>query len=285
MNEHAVEATEAHAEPILISEHAIEPLVVRETEHHASKEGISVSLKAHELGSIFGVPFTNTMFTSLFVSITLIILAVTLGRKIALVPGKFQLALEEILSYFQDFFEKTLEDRKLAMKYLPLLVTIFVFVSLANLMEFLPGVGSIGFNTNHGFVSLFHSVNTDLNMTLALTIISVLTIEIAGIVALGFFRYAHKFVNFSSPIAFFVGIVELVSELARVVSFSFRLFGNIFAGQVLIGVVTFFAPYIVPIPLMAFEMFVGVVQAAIFMMLTLFFIKLAVTPHGGDEHH
>jgi F-type H+-transporting ATPase subunit a len=253
---------------------------------HETKEsrGIEVNLKPHELGSVAGIPITNTLITSLVVSAALITFVFFFKKIITIIPGKTQLFFEEVISYFQDFFEKTLEDKKLAMQYLPFLLTVFIFVSLCNLMEFLPGVGSVGFFGEHGFVSLFHSVNTDLNMTIALTLISVITIEVAGVLALGFVRYAHKFINFSSPIAFFVGLIELVSELARLVSFSFRLFGNIFAGQVLIAVVTFFVPYILPVPLMAFEMFVGVVQAAIFMMLTLFFIKLAVTPHGGDEH-
>lgn len=283
----AAPTTDVHIDTPVTDPHATDPHALdthTTAEAHPEKAGIKVELKAHELGTVAGIPITNTLFTSLVVSALLITFGFFFKRIITLIPGKTQLFFEEIISFFQDFFEKTLEDRKLAQRYLPFLLTIFIFVALCNLMEFLPGVGSIGFFGDHGFVSLFHSVNTDLNMTIALTLISVITIEIAGIVALGFFRYAHKFINFSSPIAFFVGLVELVSELARLVSFSFRLFGNIFAGQVLIAVVTFFVPYILPVPIMAFEMFVGVVQAAIFMMLTLFFIKLAVTPHGGDDH-
>src|SRR3989344_2475897 len=124
--------------------------------------------------------------------------------------------------------------------------------------------------------------NTLLTSWLALAIIAVFTIEIAGIVAGGFFRYAGKFLNFSSPLNFVVGIIELVSELSRFVSFSFRLFGNIFAGEVLLAVAAFFVPYVLPVPLMSFELFIGVVQAAVFALLTLFFIKLAIAePHGS----
>lgn len=249
----------------------------------AHEGGIHVTLKAHQLGEIAGIPVTNTLVTSLLVSALLITAGYFFKKTVALIPGKTQLILEEIVSYFQHFFEQTLEDRKLAARFLPFLLTIFVFVSLCNLAEFIPGVGSVGFFLPEGFVSLFHSVNTDLNMTIALTLIAVITVEVAGVAALGFFKYAHKFINFSSFVGFFVGIVELISELSRLISFSFRLFGNIFAGQVLIAVVTFFVPYVLPVPLMAFEMFVGVVQGAIFMMLTLFFIKLAVTPHAADH--
>jgi F-type H+-transporting ATPase subunit a len=115
---------------------------------------------------------------------------------------------------------------------------------------------------------------------LAFAIIAFLTIEMAGIVALGTFRYLGKFFNFHSPLAFIIGIIELISEIARLISFSFRLFGNIFAGKTLIVVIMFFVPYLVPVPLLAFEVFVGFIQAFIFSVLTLFFIKLAVaTPH------
>jgi F-type H+-transporting ATPase subunit a len=147
--------------------------------------------------------------------------------------------------------------------------------------EFTPGIGSITVVNDHGeTVPLFRSMNTDLNMTLGLTIIAVVAIEVAGVAALGFFAYAGKFINFSSPINFIAGLIELVSEVSRLVSFSFRLFGNIFAGEVLIAVTAFFVPYLLPVPLMAFEMFVGIIQGVVFAMLILFFIKLAVmNPH------
>ena len=114
-----------------------------------------------------------------------------------------------------------------------------------------------------------------------LAILSFLVIEVSGIVAIGAWRYGGKFLNFRHGfIGFFVGIIEFFSELARIVSFSFRLFGNVFAGEVLILVVTFFLPFIAPVPVMMFEIFVGFVQAAIFALLTLFFIKLAIAePH------
>jgi F-type H+-transporting ATPase subunit a len=133
-------------------------------------------------------------------------------------------------------------------------------------------------------VPLLRPVNTDLNVTLALAIIAVIAIEIIGIMALGVRRYASKFFNFSSPVNFIVGLIELVSELSRFISFSFRLFGNIFAGEVLIAVIVFFVPYILPVPLMVFETFIGIVQATVFAMLTLFFIKLARTPAHGEAH-
>ena len=94
----------------------------------------------------------------------------------------------------------------------------------------------------------------------------------AGVTALGFFKYAGKYVNLTSPINFVVGLIELMSNLGRLISFSFRLFGNIFAGEVMVLVAGYFLPYVLPAPLMGFEMFIGLVQALVFAMLTLFFI-------------
>jgi F-type H+-transporting ATPase subunit a len=208
-----------------------------------------------------------------------------------MVPGKLQNFFEMIFEFVLNYMENILGSKKLAMRFFPLIATIFLFIGLSNLFDFMPFVGSIGLQHGDELTPLFRPVNADLNMTLALAIIAVFAIEISGIVALGLYRYGSKFINFSSPLNFVVGIIELVSELSRFISFSFRLFGNIFAGEVLIGVVVLFLPYIIPVPIMAFETFIGLVQAVVFAMLTLFFIKLAITPphssHGAEAspHH
>ena len=246
-------------------------------------EGIHVSLAAEKLGDFFGIPITNTLVTSWIVIAILVSIAFIIGRSPKLIPSRFQILLEEIITYVHTFMRETLDNDVVARRYLPLLATLFLFIATSNLLEFTPGIGSIGFFEAGGeFVPLFRSVNTDLNVTLALAIIVVIVIEFAGIIALGFWRYAGKFINFTSPVNFIVGIIELVSEISRLVSFSFRLFGNIFAGEVLLAVATYFVPYVLPSGLMGFEMFVGFVQAAVFALLTLFFIKLAITdPHAA----
>jgi F-type H+-transporting ATPase subunit a len=252
----------------------------------AAKPGIHIELAAERIASIGSFPITNTLVTSWAVLLILFIVALVARRKLSMIPGRFQALLEMGYEFILGFIEETLESRELAQKFLPLILTLFLFIFTANLIEFTPGIGSIGFFSADGFVPLFRSVNTDLNVTLALTFISIFIIEAMGIVTLGLIRYGSKFINFTSPINFVVGLIELVSELARFVSFSFRLFGNIFAGEVLIAVVSFFVPFLLPVPLMAFEMFVGLVQAAIFSMLTLFFIKLAITvPEHEPESH
>lgn len=248
----------------------------------AHESGIHVALAAEKLGTLWGIPITNTLIMSWVVMAILLIAGFFIGRSLRMQPGRFQTFVELLFSYVEDFIKTTLENDLWARRLFPLLLTIFLFIATANVLEFTPGIGSIVFHNGHEAVPLLRSMNTDLNMTLALTVIVVLAIEIAGILALGFWRYVGKFINFSSPINFVVGIIELVSELSRFVSFSFRLFGNIFAGEVLIGVVSFFVPYFLPVPLMGFEMFVGIVQGAVFALLTLFFVKMAIMePHGS----
>ena len=259
--------------------------LVHATTEAAHSSGIHVALAPEIIGNLWGIPITNTLITSWVVLALLIGLAFFFSRRPQLVPGRIQIILETIVTTVHDFMRETLENDKVARRYLPLLCTLFLFIATSNLLEFLPGVGSIGFFHAEEFTPLFRSVNTDLNVTLALAIIVVILIEIAGIMALGFFKYAGKFINFSSPVNFVVGLIELVSEISRLVSFSFRLFGNIFAGEVLLAVVAFFVPYVLPVPLMGFEMFVGVIQGAVFALLTLFFIKLAIMePHAEEAH-
>ena len=268
----------AHTEMTTVSDTAA-------THEAEAAHGVHVALSPETVTTIGGVPITNTLVTSWISIILLLILAVGLGKRLKMIPGKFQTLIESLILFMHDFVEETLESKAWARRIFPLLLAIFLFILTSNLMEFTPGIGSILVHTvedgHAASVPLFRSVNTDLNVTLALAIIAVIAIEAFGIFALGFFRYAGKFLNFSSPVNFAIGIIEFVSEMSRFVSFSFRLFGNIFAGEVLIAVVTFFLPYVVPVPLMAFEVFVGFVQAAVFALLVLFFTKLAITPVEG----
>jgi F-type H+-transporting ATPase subunit a len=243
-------------------------------------EGISVVLKAEQLGSVFGFPITNSLIMAWIVMVLLIGGAYFFGRSLTLIPGKFQAGIEWAFEGAIAYMAEVLESEKLARKFFPLVASIFIFVALINEMEFLPGVGSLGLWHATEFLPLFRAPTTDLNFTLALAMIAFFTIEVTGIATLGFFKYAGKYVNLKSPIGFAVGLIEFISNLGRLVSFSFRLFGNIFAGEVMVLVAGYFLPYVLPAPLMGFEMFIGLIQALVFAMLTLFFIKLAIMdPH------
>ena len=135
-------------------------------------------------------------------------------------------------------------------------------------------------------VPFLRAANTDVNMTLAIALVAMIMVHYWGFSILGAFGHAGKFINFrEGPVGFFVGLLELISELAKVISFTFRLFGNIFAGEVLLMAMGFLLPLIGLIPFMGLELFVGVIQAFIFAMLTLVFAAMASVSHGGDDHH
>lgn len=244
---------------------------------------IHIALAAEHVGNLWGFPITNTLLMSVVVLFTLSISAIAMNRKLALVPGKTQTLVEFGIGGAFDYVKETLGNEKLARKIFPLLASLFLFILAGNILQFLPGVGTIGFFEQgvHGetFIPLFRSLNTDLNVTLALAAIAFIAIEWLGVATLGFLKYAHKFVTFKSPLAFAIGIIDLFSEIARLVSFSFRLFGNIFAGEVMIAIIAGFLPAVLPVPLMLFEVFVGFIQATIFPLLVLFFIKIAITEH------
>ncbi|MCJ7492478.1 MAG: F0F1 ATP synthase subunit A [Dehalococcoidia bacterium] len=143
-------------------------------------------------------------------------------------------------------------------------------------------------------VPFFRSVNTDINGPLALAIMSAIFVEYWGISTLGFFRYGSKFLNvkrllkgdiLNGGIDLFVGMLEFVAELARLLSFTFRLFGNIFAGEILFLVIIFLLPVLALDMVYGMELFVGLIQAFIFAILTLVFGVIAVTSHEEGETH
>ncbi len=253
------------------------------------EEGIHISLAAERLFSVAGVPITNTIVASFGIAVLLISVAAVGSRRLKLVPGRFQTAVESAFEYVFGYVEQALGSHKLAMRYFPLIATIFLFIFMANMLHFFPFVGhAVGFEDpqTHGLAPLLRAPNTDLNTTLALAIIAFLVVEISGILALGILKYGQKFVNFKAgAMGFIIGLLEIIGNLARLVSLSFRLFGAIFAGEVLLLVLGVFVPYFLPVPLMAFEIFIGLLQAAIFAILTLAYIKLALEePHGSESH-
>ncbi|MCF7845958.1 MAG: F0F1 ATP synthase subunit A [Candidatus Peribacteraceae bacterium] len=148
-----------------------------------------------------------------------------------------------------------------------------------NSAEVHTGEGADDFGHHAVFVPIFRAGSADLSFTLALAAVAVILVQIMGVAALGGWGYAKKFLNFSSPINFFVGILEIVSEISKMVSFSFRLFGNVFAGEVLLAVIIALVPFIVPMPFYGLEIFVGMIQALVFSVLTLVFFKMATAAH------
>ncbi len=239
-----------------------------------------ISLKAQELFSLGNFQVTNSFFLTLVVCIALFIFAILVNRKIKIVPGRLQCAVEMGMEGLLGLMESTLGNKENAKKYFPLVATIFIFILTCNWFGLLPGVGSAWIE-NHGHeVPLFRSPAADLNFTLAFAVISVFVTNFIGMTSIGTFNHISKYLNFKGPIDFFVGILEIVSEIAKIISLSFRLFGNVFAGEVLLVIVSFLAPYFIPLPFMFLELFVGAIQAFIFAMITLVSISLFTSEHG-----
>jgi len=248
---------------------------------------VAISLVPETIINIGGFPLTNTFLMTIVVSILIIVGSLILNKKRDLVPRGFQNLVESILEGLLNLVDSVTGDKKQSRRFFPIVATIFILIILSNWIELLPGLGIIGVNqTHHGenvFVPFIRSSSADLNMTLALAIFVVIAAQIMGIMAIGAKKYAGKF--FVSPfkkpyfIGTFVGVLEIISEFAKIISFSFRLFGNIFAGEVLLLVMLALVPLFVPLPFLFLEVFVGFIQALVFAMLTLVFFKMATEAH------
>lgn len=241
---------------------------------------MEVIIHAEELFRIGGMPVTNALLLSAVSFLFLSTIGVVFKSRLALVPGKFQNVMELGFESLLNFVDTILHDRKKTEKYFPLIATVFFFILVSNWLGLLPGVGSFLYEHNGVEFPLLRSPASDLNFTIALSLIAVTSINFLGIVAIGFAKHASKFFTFKSPLDFFVGLLEFISEIAKIISFSFRLFGNVFAGEVLLTIIMFLIPYIIPLPFLVLEVFVGFVQAFVFAMLITVFVGMATTEHN-----
>lgn len=248
---------------------------------------MEISLAAEKIAHLGPIPITNSMLTSWIAALILVLVSILATKNVRLIPSGIQNVMEMVIEFLLETANSIIGDMKQTKRFFPLVATIFLFILVNNWLGLIPGVGTIGFHEIHQgkevFVPLFRSGNADLNSTLALAVVAVFSIQIFGILTIGAFKYGKKFINFESPIMFFVGILELISEFSRLISFSFRLFGNVFAGEVLLTVIAMLLPFIAPLPFYGLELFVGFIQALVFTMLTLVFIKMAITDHSEHE--
>src|SRR3989338_3740049 len=237
-----------------------------------------ISIKAEVLFYFMGLPVTNALLLAVIVSVVLISLAFYLRNRLTLVPSGIQNFIEFLIDKLLTLMDSVLGSRHLSEKYLPLIATIFIFLVISNWFGLLPIVGSIVFNNleHHHSYPLLRAPSADLNFTIALAIISVFGVNLLGAMALGAKKHFSKFFTLKDPVFSFVGLLEFISEFIKIISFSFRLFGNVFAGEVLLVIVGFLVPYFIPLPFLFLEVFVGFIQAFIFSMLTLVFIAMAV---------
>lgn len=249
---------------------------------------LHISIAAEKVFNLAGVPISNSILTSWIVSALIVLLCIKVGTSL-----KFKGQFTRLQMFFEMLYEglygivTSIAGTSKAKLFFPLVVTFFIYIVPANWSGLLPGAGSIGFNAVHNgeslFVPILRGPTADINTALALSLITMVMVQVYGFKFLGL-GYLKKFFNFSNPINAFVGILELVSEFSKIISFTFRLFGNIFAGEVLISVMTFLLPLGLPIPFYGLEVFVGIIQGLVFMMLSTVFMNNATLAHEGEGH-
>ncbi len=243
---------------------------------------LNVILHAEKLFNIGGVAITNSMILGWLVSAVLTIVFIRAASKVKVKTGGMGVTIIELLvGGVTDLAADIMHDRKKAAKYAPFLVTLFCFILFNNWAGLLPGVGTI---TYHG-EPLLRAWTSDLTGTLALSAISIVLVLIYSARELGFKGFSQHYFSKQpwNPINLFVGFLEILGEFTRVASLSLRLFGNIFAGEVLLlvlSVITSFGSPIATLPFIFMEFFVGFIQAFVFTTLVIVYLALAVAHHG-----
>lgn len=260
-------------------------------------------LAAEIIFNLDGFPVTNTFINSSVAVVLFFALGLVLRKRSRLIPDKIQNFAESILETVLGYVDQVTKDRGKSLKFLPIAGALFFFILISNWLGIFPGIGSIGrYLPVHGKVELvpiFRPANTDLNMTLAMAVLGVGLSHIFGIIAIGFWKYANKFVKlgdvwksfkkggmpvFVAFVEFGVGLIEVFSEVAKMVSLSLRLFGNMFAGEVLLTVMAGLIALVAPLPFIGLEILVGFIQAIVFAMLVLVFLSVATMEVEHSKH-
>jgi F-type H+-transporting ATPase subunit a len=263
-------------------------------------------LAAEPIFHIGSFPVTNTYINSTLTVLFFIVLAFFVHRSIRPgKPSKLQNAIEAMMETLLGYFDQVTGSRNKSLKFFPLIGTLFLFIVISNWLGLFPGIGSWYINDPiHGHLPILRSANTDLNLTIAMAVLGVVLSHVIGVATIGFYKYLNKFIKyqdvwnaikskkiiniFTAFIEVAVGFIEIISEVAKMVSLSLRLFGNIFAGEVLLTVLAGIIALFVPLPFMALEILVGLIQATVFSMLVLVYISVATMPipepHGSHGH-
>lgn len=263
-----------------------------ETAHEEEHEH-EHTLYSETLFSVGNFNVTNSLLTSWVAVFLIVILSIVIRVKHSKVPAKFQSFIETIIEGAYSMMDMVTNDRRKSERIFPVIFSIFIFILVNNWLGLFPGLGSITYNGT----ALFRGGTADLNTTLALGLFGVIAANVFGIIVVGGWSWMNKFINLKTifeiprkirkeptvvlinPINFFVGLVEIISEVAKVASLSFRLFGNVFAGEVLLASISAMLAYGVPLPFMFLEIIVGIIQALIFAILTLVYFTIASTEH------
>jgi len=264
---------------------------------------LNISLSPEVIFNIGWFPVTNSFLWTLALSLILMAAAVIVGKRLKMVPGGTQNFIELILEESYSFVKSVIGTDEKAKKVFPLVFTMFLLILLANLATFIPGQAAVSVAKENGSVPLFRAIMADYGLVFVLTMVTIVLTQIVAIIASGPFGYVGRFVNVSGIKKFFkeaargrfkfgilaqgfldlfLGLMDVVGEIAKIISLSFRLFGNIFAGEVLGAVMLFLAPFFAPLPFMFLGIMTAIVQAFVFAVLTLIFITMAAEA-GEDE--
>jgi F-type H+-transporting ATPase subunit a len=248
---------------------------------------IHISLAAEELFKIGPIPVTNSMMTMFLVMALVLTAGIFIARRAQNVPtGRTQGLAEMLVGFLVDLVEGT-GGKRLGRRILPLISGIFIFILFANFSGLLPGVGTIGLKHGDSLTPLFRPPTADLNMTFALSILAFTAIQIAGISAHG---VVGRIKHMADPPFLFP--IEVIGELSRILSLAARLFGNVLAGEILLGVMYAMGaaikvavlPALFPVVFLGLEVLFGTIQALVFALLTLIYIMLAAAHSHADEH-
>jgi F-type H+-transporting ATPase subunit a len=282
--------------------HEVNETVLKETTEIKHES----TLYAENIAHIGGFPITNALLTSFVAVIVISLIAITIRLKLKEVPKGIQNILEAILEGALSLCDQVTNSRKISTKVFPLAFSVFLFILVNNWLGLLPLMGfGIIESGEYGkaFVPFLRSGTADINTTIALAIMAVISANVFGIFSIGIWKTFNKYVNLKAlfsiftkvwkeptilvvaPVTFFVGLLELVGEFAKIASLSFRLFGNIFAGEVLLMSMSAILPYFLPIPFMFLEVFVGLIQAMIFSILVLVYFTIAAQDHDSHDEH
>ena len=253
--------------------------------YQVKSEGMHHELGPEILFHVANIPIYNTFVTTLLTDAIIIGLIFAIYRGLKLVPGLLQFIAELTVDYFYSLTEQISGNR--VKSIFPWFASFFLFILFSNLIGLLPGVGAIGvFEVGeHGktLIPLFRPATSDFNTTLALSVVSVIATHYLAIKYTGIKEYLSRFFALN-PIYLFVGLLDLVSEATKLISLSFRLFGNIFAGEVVLATISGLFAFIALIPFLMLESIVALVQALVFAMLTMVFMSILTTPHHAEEH-
>ena len=261
------------------------------------------TLFAEPIVAVGGFTITNSLVMTWAVVLIVVAISIAIKFSLKMIPKGIQNIFEMVIEGAMSISDSVTGSRKKTLLFFPVVFALFIFILLNNWLGLIPGIGIIGYTElqdgHTAFIPFLRGGTADLNTTLALALFAVVASHVIGIVMIGAWNHLNKFINIKAlleipkkmkedptvivvnPIKVFVGFIEIIGEVAKVASLSFRLYGNIFAGEVLLAAMAAIFAFLLPLPFMFLEVLVGIIQALVFAMLTLVYFSMAST---AEEH-